>query len=349
MLYDKIKDKLKMHITNTQKPLSLAAIAISLIALTLNFSGINPLGAAVTSVAGTDNLLLNGQFKAKDYGSAPISSQTGTGVFFNTCWRVKHLYNSTSATMQQIDDFHGGTRLTFSNTESEFFYVRQAIPDVMQFSGKTFTVRADIGSATPGLYYDFYVNARWNNNDVVPVIDTGQPVLSAGAQTTTFSVPDLSGYSYDEDYNGGLEVAFRVYSPDPQTNAVVDISSIALYEGSNLSTKPISNYDDERPILNSFYEKSGYTTGVVGLDPSTGQKRATFYMTAHKRRGTSYKLKFYDALGNEGRVSTYSQSGARVDNIVPDSVRHSSNAIIFVFYETNISGIGLSWVADAEG
>ncbi len=335
---------------NIQNLLSVTAIVVSVLALGLNVGGVHPLGAAVTSVAGNDNLLLNGQFKATDYGSGTFDSATGVGNFFNTRWRAKHVFGSSSATFQQIDDLEGGTRITLNNSANEeYFYVRQSIPNVMQFSGKSFTVRADVADADAGLKFDFYVNARWNNSDWVSVLDTAQSDLTAGTHTATFSVPDLSPYSsYTENNNGGLEVAFRINSPNPQSGAVVELDSLALFEGSNLSESPIGDYTRERATLNSYYERGRYTTGVVGLDTSGGQKRATFYMTTHKVRGTSYDLTFWDAVGNEGKVSTYTQSGARKDNVAPDSVRHSTNGMIFVFYDSDIAGIGLSWVADSE-
>lgn len=338
-----------VHLRKNWSTNQVAVFLIIAISLILGINNIFPTQATVTSVTSSDNLLLNSQFKALDYGSDPIASSTGVGKFFNSRWRSKYGHSTSTASLQQVSKFSGGTKMTLSNTEPDFFYIRQTVPGVMQFSNKTFTLRADVGNTDSGLKYDFYVNARWNNSDWLNIIDTDVQNLSRGVFTTTFTVSDLSAYSsYVEDFNGGLEIAFRVYSPDPKTNAEVIVDSISLFEGSNLSESPISDYNKERPVLYTYYETAGYSTGVVGLDTATGQKRATFPMTSPKRRGTSYEVTFYDALGNEGKVSTYSKSGARTDNVAPDSVRNSTNSIIFVFYESNIAGIGLSWTANSE-
>jgi hypothetical protein len=264
-------------------------------------------------------------------------------------WRAKHGQGTSSATFQQMDTVGGGTRVTLSNTAADFFYVRTTLPDAQQFSNKDLTIRTDIGNTDAGLQYDFYVNLRWDNATSLNVIDTGQFSLASGALTATMTVPDLSAYeNVAQNANAGLEVAFRIYSPDPQTNAEVEIKGISLYEGSNLSAEPLSDYAKERSALNFYYESAGYQTGIVGLDSFNGQKRATFPMTTAKREKTSYVVRYFDALGNEGKVSTYSKTGARVDNITPDSVRHSTTGIIFVFYQSDIAGLGLSWIVDSE-
>ncbi len=326
-----------------------SSITLSLLAVVISFSGINPLSASVTSVAASDNLLLNSQFKALDYGTGTFSSSRGAGTYFNTMWRAKHIESTSSATLQQMDEVEGGTRVTLSNTAEDYFYIRTTIPDAQQFDGKDLTVRADIGDVDSGLLFDFYVNLRWNSSTWTNVIDTGQSSLTSGAHTATMTVPDLSAYENEvQAGNGGLEVAFRINSPNPQTNAEVEIKGISLYEGSNLSAAPLSSYAEERSVLTTYYESAGYQTGIVGLDSFNGQKRATFPMTTAKRERTSYDVRFFDALGNEGKVSTYSKTGARVDNQTPDSVRNSTTGIIFVFYESDIAGIGLSWIVDSE-
>ncbi len=338
--------------TNSQNKHSvfqIVATTFSVFALIISVSGLNPLGASVTSVAASDNLMLNSQFKAADYGTSAIASSTGSGTWFSNRWRAKHGNASSSATYQRIDQYTGGAQITLSNTSEEYFYVRQTLPGLKQFDSKTFTVRADFGSVDSGLNYDFYINARWNLNDDINVLDTTQQSLSSGAAATaSFTVPDLSGYGYSEDSHSGLEIALRIHSPSTQTNTNVDLEAISFYEGSNLSSYPITDVNAERGTLNTYYEKSDFSTSIVGLDPTLGQKRATIQMTTHKRKGVDYQLEYYDALGNLGRVSIYETDGKRVDNVVPDSVRKSNNSVIFVFFDSNISGVGLSWIADSE-
>ena len=263
-------------------------------------------------------------------------------------WRGKFSEATSSATMQQIDEFDGGVELVLSTvTNPDAFYLRQLIPGIEQFSGKTLTMRVETGTVDSGLDYDWYVNARFNSTDGdnENQVDSGQSSLASDTvYTHTFTVEDLSLLSKTKNEVNSLSVAFRVHADAGESNASVEIKSFAIFEGSEDPGLPYSDVTYERPIYLQYHEveDSFNVAGAGGLTASSGQKRG-MYPIHRKRSGNAYTLTVEDAVGNSDKISTYSLAGSRTDNVAYSALQKQESNIVIVKNGTTESALGCKW------
>jgi hypothetical protein len=304
----------------------------------------------LVSVSPPRSLLLNTRFKTWQRG-ASFSGAASAGVFHADRWIGKFSDSGSSATYTQNNAFHGGLKVVFSNTvTNEYFYQRQYVPGVMNFSGKTLTAVVDVETTETTLTYDFYCDAKWNDTDRINVIDTNQFTLPSGRNLIryTFDVPDLTGYSYTPDIKNSLEFAFRVVTTTAMTSKQYIVHSIDLYEGIGDFLPSFCDPNFEQQQLYTFYENIPFIAPFVGLSASSGQKRVFFPFTAIKRLGGSTVITYQDGAGNSNKVSTYDINGTRTDNVAPAVVTVQANGVMFILSASTACGIGAALQANAD-
>lgn len=298
----------------------------------------------------TRPLTLNSTFRVWQRGTS-ISASSGGGAMTADRWICKFTDAGTSATVSRINQFIGGALVTFTNSiTTETYYIRQYVPGVMNFSQKTFTVVVDIETPETTLQYDFYINAEWNATDRVNIVDTDSVALSNTRQIVrlTFTVPDLSGYSFTPTIDNGLDLTFRVNTTTAMTSKTFKIHSISLFEGSGNFMPGFCDPDYEDQQLKRFYEKIDFYAPIVGFTATSGQKRTFFPFTCGKRKGGSTTVTITDAVGNVGKCSTYDSAGVRTDNVTPTAISVLPEGVQIIINGSTVSGLGASFVANSD-
>jgi len=117
-----------------------------------------------------------------------------------------------------------------------YLYVRQEIPNVMQFSGKDYVLKATVDrDSWQELDYDVYIQAKldYEGADRVLVIDTHSAKLDRGTNNIVLPihVPDLSNYIATQ--GNGLQVAIRFIGENQNTKLYVNSFTLDGTDDSN--------------------------------------------------------------------------------------------------------------------
>lgn len=288
------------------------------------------------------NLLTNSTFYAFPMGDS-VSIASGSDAFVCGNWRVKTQEATCVAT--KLNSVVGGINLnpTYSSSSYGWIYLRQHIPMIMQFSGRTFTFSADI-EVDSTINTDIYIEARINTNDAarVPVVDTDTLVLTTGRHriACTFTVPDLSAQLSNLDYKNSLEFALRFYNQTGSVN--IKVYECIISDGDVVKARYIPNIAYEQSAIEAFYEMGSYQ--LVGFSTVSGQKRATAQFRTEKMFQPTVTIK--DIAGNIGKISTYDISGTRTDNVSYTAISVTSDYVIVIVNASTAAGIGFSYIAN---
>ena len=126
-------------------------------------------------------------------------------------WRVKTTVGGISA----VVGYDNGMRIDAYYPTDGYIYVRQIIPNILQFSGKKLKVKVTIDRLSwQELGYDVYIQARFNSKDTdrILVVDTQTKPLRQGVNTIELDVqvPVLTKSTFLVGEDNGLSVAFRL-------------------------------------------------------------------------------------------------------------------------------------------
>jgi len=123
----------------------------------------------------------------------------------------------------------------------ETFYLRQTYHDLAGSLGKRFKAVVAARALSPHVRGGFYINARWNNDQRLPIINTDQQLKLWKGQlltwTAIFRMPTDAGINWPVTDSSGVEFAFLV---DTARVAQVNVRSITLVpwqEGSKRFSK----------------------------------------------------------------------------------------------------------------
>jgi len=165
--------------------------------------------------------LENNKFTDWSSGS-PIKSKN-QDIIGPDDWRIKTTSGPLEATVSNISN---GMKVAmyFPSTSPSYCYIRQLIPDVMQFSGKKGKLIVDVTrNSWQEIGSDVYIQARMNEDDAdrVLVIDSDNILLDSGRQTITvnFTVPVLPIDKLTLD--NSLSVAFRFIGSNQNSECLV--------------------------------------------------------------------------------------------------------------------------------
>lgn len=262
-------------------------------------------------------------------------------------WIIKSHATCVVSAIRKIGGVSGGLQgtVTFDATP-DFMYVRQLIPNIMQFSGRTYTMSVDIEVDAP-VQADFYIQARKNANDAdrILVVDTENVQLVAGRQRVacTFTVPDLASFEAGLDKKNSLESAFRLNGQSSVVN--FKIREIILEPGVDVTAGCQADIAKSVADVEVFYEVGGVY--VVGLNPASGQKRVTAQIKSRKKEQIiASNVQVYDVVGNPGKVSTYDAAGNRTDNVVVTGLTVDSNGVTAIINASIAAGIGFTYIVN---
>ncbi|NJC24462.1 hypothetical protein BJ994_003546 [Arthrobacter pigmenti] len=264
-----------------------------------------------------ENALVDGAFMNWHAGT-PVT--VGTGLQGNVCglWRVvAHGADSVIASRHSVET--GGILLTIDYQASptlEVVYLRQLIPNILQFSGGTYTFTADIETDVE-IGCDVYAQARYNVNDTnrVLVIDSDQSTLSVGRQriSVPFFVPVLNEDLYPIDFRNSLEFAVRFFGAS-NLQANVLVRDAIITPGTAIYGPYLEDQYEQLDRLAPYFESGNFQTG--GLSESSGQKRfAVRYRTPKWRTFSAANIQVFDQAGTAGKISTYNAAGVRTDGV----------------------------------
>lgn len=292
----------------------------------------------------------------RNAGGTVTFSGVDTDKYIVDRFRVKRTNVSTSLECKRINQYSGGLNLKFSTDGSyrEYLYVRQLIwGNVLQYSGKTFTMLVDVDTTETQLEYDVYIQARFNNSDAERVLveDTTDVTLPDGRNIlkVTFTVPTLYDGGGNPLYTlagkNSLSIAFRTIVPNgiAVTNAEVNINSIHIVSGANQVDIPVSNVSLDDINAQSFYYRSTF----IAINGFVSGNRARFQHRPSVKMYASIGGFIEDAVGNVGKVSGYNAVGTRVDNITPLAITYSENTVTVITSHV-YTGIGFYHTIDVE-
>lgn len=296
----------------------------------------------------------------RNEGNPVTFTGSDTDLYIVNGFRVKRNNVNTSLECERLNQFSGGLNLKFSTdgTYREYIYVRQLVwGNVLQHSGKTYTFLVDCENSNASLEFDFYIQARFNANDLerVLVVDSSDASLPTGRniQKVTVTVPDLFDGSgnplYTLDEKNSLSVSFRVVVPSGvvATNEEVNIHGFQLVEdvdGTEIDYMLPQDVSEARDYASRFYYKSNFKSWN-GLNSSV---RKRVYSEPPQNMYSDVVGKFYDAVGNEGKISTYDSAGVRTDNVTPIQGNFLNNGLTVITDDAS-TGIGFVHEIDVEG
>jgi hypothetical protein len=165
----------------------------------------------------SSTILKNNNFTTWSKGNELISHDND--IIIPDYWRIKTRNGPIYA---ECTKSTSGIYIDAYYEEYGYLYIRQLIPNVMNYSNKEYEIEISINNLiTEEVLYDLYIQARLNenNNERVLVIDTKQFKLKEGKSILklTFNVPNLENVNYLINNNNALSVAFRIIGQKEQS------------------------------------------------------------------------------------------------------------------------------------
>jgi len=165
----------------------------------------------------SSTILKNNNFTAWSKGNELISHDND--IIIPDYWRIKTRNGPIYA---ECSKSISGIYIDAYYEEYGYLYIRQLIPNVMNYSNKEYEIEISINNLiVEEVLYDLYIQARLNenNNERVLVIDTKQFKLKEGKSILKFkfNVPNLENVNYLINNKNALSVAFRIIGQKEQS------------------------------------------------------------------------------------------------------------------------------------
>lgn len=156
-----------------------------------------------------ENLFINPTFAVWPHGS-PRSGSYGSGTETAVAWISK--WNASPASRLTAVKLPTGIQYAMRPASGVFetYYLRQTYGQLRQSLGKRFKATIIAKSLSPNVWYQFYINARWNNTNRIHIVTTDRILLSRSRKTYTiiFRMPSGAGVNWPVTDSAGVEFAF---------------------------------------------------------------------------------------------------------------------------------------------
>jgi len=174
-------------------------------------------------------MIQNATFTNWSNGSPIFSSNAN--IIGPNHWYIKTLNGAVNAICRNAPS---GMLVEAYYPGKGYLYIRQLLPDVLRFSGKSGVLTIDVSrDSWQELNWDVYIRARLSSDNMIVrpfVIDTDDAPLVSGRQTITvpFTVPDLIPYKHLVSGGNALTTAFRLIGDTQNTQCTIHSIKMVL-------------------------------------------------------------------------------------------------------------------------
>lgn len=299
-----------------------------------------------------DSILKNTTFfvwHGATIGSTTIGMATNLPAASNAMvcafWRMETTAGSTVNGITKISSPVGGLKFNavYDSTGGSV-YIRQNAYGVQAFGEKTFTACIDI-EVDQACSIDCYARMRINSSND----DAGRPIIvdsdnidisaGRGRYAITFKCPDVDGFRGQETSVNSMEFAFRIFATSK--TIAVKVRGVNVTPGNNIPHPQKSDTTNDISDSDVMYRIGTFRVVGFATSDSTAQKSLTVDLGG--ARYTAGSISIYDSAGNVGRVSTYSATGVRTDNVAPAATVTDSLSLGFftvILNNSNAAGLG---------